>query len=134
MVNQMRPSKAIHIILWAAQVLLAACFIWAGMMKLLQSPEKLAVMWPWAGQVPVALVKLTGVVDVLAAIGLVVPAMMRIKPGLTPLTAVGIIGLMLCAGVFHILRGEAATIGVNVVFAVLAAFIAWGRFKKARNE
>ena len=62
--------------------------------------------------------------------GLILPALLRTKPGLTPIAALGIIALMLCASVFHISRGEGSAIGVNVVFAIIAAFIAWGRFKK----
>lgn len=129
MVNQQKPSKGIHIALWVAQVLLAVSLVWASYMKLFQPVEKLSAMWPWTGQVPVAVVKLTGMVDLLAALGLILPLLFRIQPKLTPIAAVGIIVLMLCAGIFHIMRGEASLIGVNIFFAVLAAFIAWGRFK-----
>lgn len=117
--------------LWAAQLLLAAGFIWASMMKLFQPIEQLSAMWPWTGQVPLALVKFTGIVDLLAASGLILPSLTRIQPKLTPITAIGIIALMLCASIFHISRGEASVIGINIIFALIAAFIAWGRFKKA---
>ena len=69
MKNQQRPSKGIHIALWICQSLLALSLLWAGIMKIFQPVDKLAGMWPWAGQVPVALVKLTGVVDILARPG-----------------------------------------------------------------
>ena len=100
-------------------------------MKLFQPTEKLAAMWPWAGQVPVALVKFTGLVDLLGAIGLIVPSLLRIKPKLTPMAAIGIIVLMISASIFHVSRGEASQTGVNIVFAGVAAFIAWGRFSRA---
>lgn len=87
-------------------------------------------MWPWAGEVSPSLVKLTGVADLLGGIGLIFPALLRIKPVLTPVAALGIVVLMVCAGVFHIMRGEASQIGFNMVVAGIAAFIAWGRFTK----
>jgi hypothetical protein len=118
--------------LWIAQVVLAASLIWAGVMKLFSPLEKLSAMWPWVAEVPLALVKFTGVVDVLAALGLILPALLRIRPKLTAITAMGVVALMVCAGIFHIIRGEAAVIGVNIVFAIIATFIAWGRLKTSK--
>jgi uncharacterized membrane protein YphA (DoxX/SURF4 family) len=126
-----QPSKPMHIALWTAQVLLAATLIWSGSVKLARPVAELAAMWPWAGEVPVAVVKLTAVVDLLGAIGLIFPALFRIQPKLTPVAALGIVVLMICAAVFHIARGEASSIGVNVVVGAIALFIAWGRFRKA---
>jgi hypothetical protein len=131
MTNQEKPSKSLHIILWVAQAVLAATIVWAAMMKLFDPIEKLSAMWPWTGQIPILLVKLTGVIDLLGAFGLILPALLRINPKLTPIAAVCIIILMVCASTFHLMRGEASVIGVNIVFALIAAFIAWGRFKKA---
>lgn len=122
---------ALHIALWVIQVLLAATLVWAAGMKLFQSIDKLAAMWPWTGQIPATLVKLTGIVDLAGAIGLILPALLRIRPQLTPIAAGCIIALMVCASIFHIVRGEASVIGFNIVFALLAAFVAWGRFTKA---
>lgn len=130
MTTPQKPSAFLHVALWAAQLLVAATFGWAAAVKLVQPVETVAVLWPWAGQVPVGLVKLTGVVDLLGALGLVLPALLRIRPGLTPLAALGTIVLMVVASIFHIARGEASAIGVNLVFAGLAAFIAWGRWAK----
>lgn len=113
-----------NIALWVAQVLLAACLIWAGITKLFKQPAKLAAMWPWTATNR-TLVILTGVIDLLAAIGLILPALTGIYPVLTAYTALGIIVLMLAACIFHIARGEAKQIGVNIVFALIAVFIAW---------
>jgi uncharacterized membrane protein YphA (DoxX/SURF4 family) len=131
MINQQKKSKALHIALWVAQLVLATSFIWAGMMKLFQPVEKLSEMWLWTSQVPVALMKFTGIVDLLGGIGLILPSLLHIKPKLTPITAVAIIALMVCASIFHITRDEVSQIGANIVFAIIAAFIAWGRLKKA---
>ncbi|MCF6406859.1 DoxX family protein [Chitinophaga filiformis] len=134
MTNQQKSSGAMHIILWIAQIILAAGFLWAAAMKLFQPIEKLAAMWPWTGQVSSLIVRLLGVIDLLGALGLILPTLLRIRPGLTAITAVAIIVLMLCASVFHIVRGEAAVIGVNIFFALIAAFIAWGRLTEDRSE
>jgi len=116
-------SKTLNILLWIAQVLLAVSFIWAAYMKLFQ-PEQTAEMWPWAGQVSSALLIFTGIVDLSGGIGLLIPKLTRIA-------AICIIILMICASIFHIMRGEASVIGANIVFVLLAGFIAWGRSGKS---
>ena len=130
MSDQQKPSKTLNIFLWIAQVLLAATLIWGGYMKLFTPTVKLSAMWPWVAQIPTALLMFTGIVDLLGGIGLILPWLMKIKPKLTPIAAVGVVVLMLCACVFHVSRGEASVIGANIVFMLMAAFIAWGRFKK----
>lgn len=113
-------------ILWIAQGLLALTFLWAGFMKLFQ-PEELP--FPWAAD-HVNLVFITGVVDVLAGIGIIVPALLRIQPKLTIYAAYGIVALMITAIIFHVSRDEAKDIGFNVFMALLAVFVAWGRQTK----
>ena len=130
MASQQRSSKAIHILLWVAQAVLAAMFLMAGAMKSTQPIEKLSQMMPWAGQIPEALVRFIGVSELLGAIGLLLPALLRIKPNLTPLAAVGLATIQLFAAAFHISRGETSVIGMNIALFLVAAFIAWGRFKK----
>ncbi len=124
------PSKSWHIALWAAQGLLATTLTWAAAMKLFQTPEALAAMWPWTADHP-ALVKFTGVLDLLAGLGLVLPGPLRVLPRLTVWAALGIVALMVAASIFHIGRGEVDAIGMNVFVALLAAGIAWGRSVKA---
>lgn len=128
--NRPFSSRIMHSILWAAQLLLAASLAWAASMKLFQPVEKLSAMWPWTGQAGHGLVVFTGIADLCAALGLVVPSWLCIAPRLTPVTAVAVVVLMVCAGIFHIVRGEASVIGVNLFFAAIAVFIAWGRWKK----
>lgn len=124
------PSKPWHIALWVAQGLLATTLVWAAAMKLFQSPEALAAMWPWTADNP-ALVKFTGVVDLLAGLGLVLPGLLRTATRVTVWAALGTVALMVAASIFHIGRGEAGDIGFNVFVALLAAGIAWGRTVKA---
>ncbi len=131
MTSQEKSSKAVNIFLWIVQIILALGLVYGGIMKIFQPIEKLSAMWPWVGQIPIAFVKFTGIIDLLGAIGLILPSLLRIKPNLTPLAAIGTMLLMICAIVFHIVRGEASVIGINIFFAISAAFVAWGRFKKA---
>lgn len=126
MINESKTSKTSNIILWLAQGILASGFIWAASMKLFQSPEKLEEMWPWTAENGM-LVKLTGVLDLLAGLGLILPGLLKWNPKLTIFAAYGTILLMIAASIFHISRGEASQIGINVFFLVLATFIAWGR-------
>jgi hypothetical protein len=133
MTNQQKISKTMNICLWVAQVILASSLIWASTMKLFQPADKLAEMWPWTADHTI-LVKLTGVLDLLAALGLILPALLRIQPKLTIYAAYGIILLMIAASIFHIARGEASQIGINIFFAAFAVFIAWGRLKNHTND
>lgn len=122
-------SKLVHTLLWLAQGFLALIFIWAAYTKLFQPLEEAAKMLPWAKDNP-GLVKFTGIVELLAVLGIILPSALRIQPKLTVYAAYGIIALMILASVFHISRGEAALIGMNIFFLLLAAFVAWGRTKK----
>jgi putative oxidoreductase len=130
MENQPKTSKTLnYIILWIAQAFLAVTFIWAGYMKLFASIEELNKMWTWTTD-NATLVKFTGVFDLLAGVGLVLPALLRIQPKLIIYAAYGTIGLMISASIFHISRNEAEQIGFNIFVTIIAAFIAWGRQKK----
>ena len=131
MTTQSKKSKTLHIVLWILQVLLASVLLWAGFTKLFEPIVKLSTMWPWTGQAPVAFVKFTGVVDILGAMGLILPSLFRIQPKLTPIAAIALCVLMVCAIVFHVARGEASHIGINIMFIGIAAFVAWGRLMRA---
>ncbi|SEW52727.1 DoxX family protein [Chitinophaga arvensicola] len=133
MTSQQKHSKLVLWALWAAQALLAAGFIWAAAMKLFLPVTKLSAMWPWTAQLPVPLVKGTGIIDLLGGTGILLPSLLRIQPRFTAFTAIGIIALMIAAGIFHIARGEASLIGVNIVFAIIATFIVWGRWIPRQN-
>jgi len=119
-----------NIVLWICQALLSAGFITGAYLKLTYSISELAEMWLWAGENP-RLVRITGVLDLLSGIGLVLPGLLKIRPSLIIWAAVGTVLMMLGAIAFHISRGEGADIGINIVYLLLAAFTAWGRLKKA---
>lgn len=126
MENQ-KTARTMNRILWVAQGLLALTLMWAGFMKIAQ-PEELP--FPWLKD-NTQLVVITGVIDILGGVGIVLPALLRIQPKLTIFAAYGIIALMISASIFHVSRGEAKDIGFNIFMLLTAAFVAWGRQKKA---
>jgi len=123
------PSKALNITLWILQALLAAFMIMAAVMKFMPI-EKMAPKMHWMGEAPGIVVRLLGLIDLAGGLGLILPGLLRIKPRLTAWAAMGIVALMISAMIFHVSRGEAPVIGVNIFALLIAAFIAWGRFKK----
>lgn len=127
-----KSRKSLNVLLWTAQILLAAGFFWAAFMKLCQSAETLAEMWPWTASHP-SLVRTTGIIDLLAGMGLVFPGLLRMTGKWTVAAALGTVCLMIAAIVFHVSRGEASQIGINLFFMVLAMFVAWGRWNDGKN-
>ena len=117
-----------NVVLWIIAGLLALAFLGAGLTKLTQPKEKLAANMGWVEDFSPGVVKLIGALEVLAAIGLVLPAALDIVPVLVPLAAVGPIALMLGAALTHARRKETPMIAINVVLLVLAVVVAWGRF------
>ena len=118
-----------NIILWIIAGVLAAAFAAAGAMKLTQPKEKLAASgMAWTEDFGTGTVKLIGALEVLAAIGLILPAALGIAPVLVPLAALGLVLIMIGAIVTHSRRKETQVIGVNVVLLLLAAAVVWGRF------
>jgi len=129
MVTLQSKSKTLHITLWLAQALLAATLLMGAALKFMPI-DQISVMMPWMGQVPVWKVRALGIIDLLGAVGLILPTLLRIKPVLTPLAAVSVMVLMLCAIAFHVSRGEASGIGINIFSGLLAVYVGWGRFRK----
>ena len=118
-----------NIVLWIIAGLLAAAFAAAGVMKLSQPKEKLAASGlAWTEDYSPGMVKLIGALELLAAVGLILPALLGIAPALLPLAATGLVLTMIGAAVVHARRKEFSGIGVNVVLLILAAVVAWGRF------
>jgi putative oxidoreductase len=122
--------KWLNLALWVVQFVLAALFGMAGFMKLTMPIDELAKNVPWVPEVPVALVRFIGASELAGALGLLLPALTRIKPILTPLAAIGLATVMLLAIPFHLSRGEASILYVPLTLGALAAFIAWGRWRK----
>ena len=124
-------GKGLHVTLWVVQALLATAFGMAGSMKLFTPIAELAANLPWVAQVPEGLVRLIGAAEFAAAFGLVLPSLARVKPWLTPMAALGLVVVMVLAAGFHLSRGEANALPINFVLGALAAFVAWGRTRRA---
>ena len=122
------PHKGLRIGLWVAQGLLAAVFLMAGGNKMLAPMEQLQAQMPWFQGPMGGAARFIGAMELLGALGLILPAATRIQPKLTPLAASGLATIMALASVLHVSRGEYPMIVANMVLGGLAAFIAWGRF------
>ena len=116
------------VVLWILQVVLAGAFLAAGAMKLTQSRARLAERMKWVDDVSAPGIKAIGALEVVAAVGLILPGALGIAVVLTPLAAVGLVVLMLGAAGLHARRSEPSHIAINAVLLALAAVIAWGRF------
>jgi len=116
-----------NIALWVLQGLLALAFITAGAMKVSRSKEELAKNMAWVNSFSRAAVKRIGGLEILGAVGLILPALTGILPRLTPLAAVGLALTMVGAIVTHIRLGELPKAAPSVVLFLLAAIAAYGR-------
>jgi uncharacterized membrane protein YphA (DoxX/SURF4 family) len=117
-----------NIILWVVQILLALAFGMAGIMKVTQPIDKLETRMGWVKSVGPRGVRLIGSLEILGAIGLILPAVTGILPWLTPVAAACLALTMIGAMITHGRRGEYSPIGVNAVLLLLALFVAYGRF------
>ena len=118
-----------NVALWLVQGLLALVFGASGVVKATRDRKRLFDDGiTWVEDFPAWAVRAIGILEILAAVGLVLPALTGIAPVLSPLAAVGIALLMVGAAVVHGRRGEIAFLGVIAVLFVAAAFVAWGRF------
>ncbi len=128
--TEQKTSKGLHISLWVVQALLAAAFGMVGFMKTTAPAEQLVQSgMSYVNSYGVGMARFIGISELLGAIGLILPAALRVKPVLTPLAAVGIAIIMLLACAYHISNSEPFV--PALVLLVLAVFIAWGRLTKA---
>jgi uncharacterized membrane protein YphA (DoxX/SURF4 family) len=115
--------------LWIVAGLLALAFLASGAMKLIQPKEKLlASGMPALEDFGAGSIKAIGALEVLAAVGLILPAAFGIAPVLVPLAAVGLVLLMVGATITHLRRHEVQAIVVPLALLAMAALVAWGRF------
>jgi hypothetical protein len=116
-------TMGLNALLWVVQALLAALFLFAGGMKLVLPLEALA--GPVA--LPGLFLRFIGIVEILGAIGLILPLLLRIRPGLTPLAAAGLVIVMTGATVITLLAGGGAQALVPLAVGLLAGSVAYGR-------
>jgi DoxX-like family len=111
-----------------AAIVLAAAFAGSGLMKQFVPKDKLVTSGQgWAQDISPTSIRLIGLVEVLGAAGLILPAVTHIAPILVPLAAIGLALVMVGAAIVHARRNEPTNVIVNIVLLALAAFVAWGR-------
>jgi uncharacterized membrane protein YphA (DoxX/SURF4 family) len=125
-----KPARGLSIALWIVQILLALIFGFAGAMKVFTPIEELAKNAAWIRDSEF-LIRFIGISELSGALGMLLPSLTRIKPKLTSLAAVGLFTIMVLATGFHLMRGEAKFTPMTLAIGALAAFVAWGRFRKA---
>jgi len=119
-----------NLILWIVTVVLSTAFWASGIIKLSMSKDRIETSpgGGWVEDFSANSVTGIGVLEILAGVGLIVPAVLDVAPVLVPLAAVGLGLMMIGAMITHLRRDEAKQAAVNVAYLALAAFVAWGRF------
>jgi uncharacterized membrane protein YphA (DoxX/SURF4 family) len=114
--------------LWIAQGLLAAAFLMAGLMKVVKSKEELSEQMGWVDDFSEGVIKAIGGLEIVGAVGLILPGITGIAPVLVPLAAVGLGLTQVGAIVVHGRRSEMQNVVVSVILLGMSAFVTWGRF------
>ena len=115
------------IALWIVQGLLAAVFLVSGVMKFVMSVEEMTKQMPMPGW----FLHFIAIAEILGGLGLILPGAFRIRPGLTPLAAAGLVIIMIGATVISFMIGGVTMALVPLVVGILAAFVAYGRWRLA---
>jgi hypothetical protein len=121
-----RSERKINAVLWTVQVLLALLFLFAGGMKLVAPAEMLKGPIDF----PVLFLRFIGVCEFAGGLGLILPGLLRIRVGLTPLAAAGLVIIMIGATVTTLIAGMGAGAAVPFVVGILAASVAYGRSRR----
>jgi uncharacterized membrane protein len=122
----MRLAVSASVVLWIVQGFLALFFAGAsGAPKLLLPTDALPMLIP----LPDLFIRFIGICEVLGAIGLILPSATRIKPGLTPLAALCLTTLTICAATYQMLASQPANAAFAMVLGALCAAVAYGRWR-----
>ena len=123
--SSQRGRRIMTSILWIVQGLLALLFLFTGSMKLVLPIEVMMQQMPLP--LPGLFLRFIGTAEVLGAIGLILPGLLRIRPGLSPLAACGLVVIMIGATVITLAGGEGAAALIPLVVGLLCALVAYGR-------
>jgi hypothetical protein len=115
-----------NILLWVLQVLLALAFVAHGWILLFPPASIVEQM---NASMPRWFQLFLGVAEVLAGVGLTLPGVSRIQPRLVPCAAAGIMIVLICATIFHVMRGEISSAAITAVLLVIATFVAYMRWR-----
>ena len=117
--------------LWISQGILAIFFIMVGAIKLFTPIDSLAEQMSWVNDVPSGLVRFIGLAEIAGGVGLVLPAVTKILPWLTPLAGAALALDMIFAIVFNASRGEFINVIFTLVLLAVTLYVAYGRWKLA---
>ena len=117
-----------NVALWIGQIVLAVVFLAAGSIKLVRSKDRLPEQMKWAEGFSQNSIRAIGTLEVLGAVGLILPAVIGIAPVLVPLAAVGLALTQVGAIIVNIRIANWPEIITNAVLIAVALFVAWGRF------
>lgn len=118
-----------NVALWTAQILLAVTFLYSGTLKSVMSKERMiATRQTGVKPFPLPAIRVIAASELLGVLGLILPWLTGILPVLTPLAAVGFVGLMIGAAISHASLKEFPQVGLNLALLAVAAFVAVGRF------
>jgi uncharacterized membrane protein len=115
-------------VLWLLQIVLALAFLPLGLLKVTRSRQRLLRVQPWVEDYPEPVVTTIGVLELLGAVGVVLPAVVGVWTVLVPVAATGLAILLVGAVVVHLTRHEANRLAAPVALLVAAAAVALGRF------
>lgn len=120
-----RRERAMNTVLWIIQGLLALVFLFTGSIKLILPVSVMAAQMPVP--LPGLFLRFLGIVELMGACGLILPGLSRIRPGLAPLAAGGLLIIMIGATVVTLLGGEGAAALMPLAVGLLCVFVAYGR-------
>ncbi|HWZ45693.1 MAG TPA: DoxX family protein [Candidatus Saccharimonadales bacterium] len=124
------PAKLINYVLWTIQGLLSLLFLFAGVSKLIMPVEAIAQQIHVTG----LFLRFIGVSETLGGLGLLLPGLLRIRVGLTPLAAAGLVVIMTGAVTMSLKAAPPVQALFPLVTGLLAAFVAYGRWKLAPQQ
>jgi uncharacterized membrane protein YphA (DoxX/SURF4 family) len=123
--NEPQRKNPMTYVLWTIQGLLALLFLFAGVTKLVLPIEAMTKQMAMPGP----FLRFIGVAETLGGLGLVLPGLLRIRQGLTPLAAAGLLIIMIGATVVTLKSGTVAQAILPLVVGLLLAFVAYGRWR-----
>jgi len=122
-----QSGRKLNVLLWVLQVLLAMLFMFSGMMKFIIPVAEMAKQIPFPGW----FLHFIGGAEILGAIGLVLPGILRIRTGLTPLAAAALVIIMIGATAVNLKIGQRGAALTTVIVGLLLVFVAHNRRRMA---
>ena len=116
------------IFLWVLQVVMSLVFLGSGVSHITLPPD-LPANFAWMYDIAPVPNTVIGVLELAAALGLILPGVTRIQTRLTSLAALGLMLTMIGAVIFHVPRAEFSNVTFNVIFFVMASIVAYGRWR-----